>query len=390
MTRLNALATYSAASLAALGAAGAIHAAALEQTVPATIRLLSHEGRYLEFNLAFTSPHQDGSGVTIPPNPIGIPPGTYPGSTGNMLEDRWTFGGAWKDDITDKLSYALIVDQPLMADTSFGPGTFPFQTSLYGGSSADLKTFQITGALAYEVTPNVTLYGGLRAQQLDASAALSFVFDYSVDAERKWGYGYLLGASYQIPEYALRVALTYHSKISYDLDTTETSSITGAPLSNQTSTDVDTPQSVTLEAQTGIDPKTLVFGSIRWVDWSEFEISPPDYEVAINALIGQSRPLVDYQDDWWTYTLGVGRQLTDTLAGSLSISYEPSVGGEMTTLGPYDGRTVGTAALTYEMGQIEITGGLSYGVLGDTFNVLGTDFDDGSVWGAGLRIGYTF
>lgn len=388
MIRLRALTrTLAGSSLVALGAAGWAHAAALEQTVPATIRLLSHEGRYVEFNVAFASPHQDGSGVTIPANPLGIPPGTYPGSTGNMLNDRWTFSGAWKDDITDKLSYALIFDQPLMADTTFGAGTFPFPFSLYGGSSADLKTYQLTGALAYEVTPNVVLYGGVRAQQLDASAALSFVFDYSVDAEKKWGWGYLLGASYQIPEYALRVALTYYSKISYDLDTTESSAITGT---DQTSTDVDTPQSVSLEFQTGIDPKTLVFGSVRWVDWSEFEIAPPDYEIAINALIGQSRPLVQYDDDWWTYTLGVGRQLTDQLAGSLSISYEPSVGGEMTTLGPYDGRTVGTAALTYEMGQIEITGGLSYGVLGDTFNVLDTDFDDGRVWGAGLRIGYTF
>ena len=385
MARFTALATLSGASLAALAAAGSVHAAALEQTVPATIRLLSQEGRYVEFNLAFTSPHQDGSGVAIPPNPIGLPPGVYAGSTGNMLEDRWTFSGAWKDDITDRLSYALIVDQPFMADTSYGAGTFIFP--VYGGSSADLKTYQLTGALAYDVTPNVTVYGGVRAQQLDASAALSFVFDYSVDAEQKWGWGYLVGASYQIPEYALRVALTYYSKISYDLDTTESSQLTGT---NQTETDVDTPQSVSLEFQTGINPKTLVFGSIRWVDWSEFEISPPDYETNIEALIDVRRPLVDYSDDWWTYTIGVGRQLTDTLAGSLSISWEPSVGGEMTTLGPYDGRTVGTAALTYEMGQFEITGGLSYGVLGDTFNVLQTDFDDGSVWGAGLRVGYTF
>ncbi len=367
-------------------AAGSAHAAALEQSVPATIRLLSHEGRYVEFNVAFTSPRQDGQGVSIPPNPLGIPPGRYAGSTGNMLNDRWNFSGAWKDDITDKLSYVLIFDQPLIADTSFGAGSFPF--ALYGGSAADLKTYQFTGALAYEVTPNVTVYGGLRAQQLQASAALSFVFDYSVDAENKWGYGYLVGASYQIPEYALRVALTYYSKISYDLATNESSLYPGT--TGQTTTAVDTPQSATLDFQTGINPKTLVFGSIRWVDWSEFEISPPNYEIAINALIGVPRPLVAYDDDWWTYTLGIGRQLTDQLAGSLSISYEPAVGGEMTTLGPYDGRTIGTAALTYEMGQIEITGGLSYGVLGDTYNVLQTEFDDGTVWGAGLRVGYTF
>ncbi len=237
------------------------------------------------------------------------------------------------------------------------------------------------------MNPNVKIFGGVRAQRLDAQAAISFVFDYSVDAEDKWGWGYLVGAAYELPEYALRVALTYYSKISYSLDTTESSLLTGT---NDTETDVDTPQSVSLDFQTGVNPKTLVFGSVRWVDWSQFSISPPDYEVAIEQLLGQPRPLVAYDDDWWTYSLGVGRQLTDTLAGALSVTWEPSVGGVMTTLGPYDGRTVGTASLTYEVGQIDITGGLSYGVLGDTENILDTQFDDGKVWGAGLRVGYTF
>ena len=107
-------------------------------------------------------------------------------------------------------------------------------------------------------------------------------------------------------------------------------------------------------------------------------------------LLGQPRPLVAYDDDWWTYTLGVGRELTDTLAGSLSVSYEPDVGGEMTSLGPYDGRTTATAALSYDYGQWNITGGVTYGVLGDTENLLETDYNDGSVWGAGVRVGYTF
>ena len=114
------------------------------------------------------------------------------------------------------------------------------------------------------------------------------------------------------------------------------------------------------------------------------------YLAATDALLQTPRALVDYADDWWTYNLGLGRQLTDNLAGSVSITYEPDVGGELTTLGPYDGRTTGTVALSYDYGQINITGGVTYGVLGDTTNLLQTDFNDGSVWGAGLRVGYTF
>ena len=214
---------------------------------------------------------------------------------------------------------------------------------------AEVNTYQISAVLAYDVNPNVKVYGGLRAQRLDAKAAVSFVDNYSVDADDKWGYGYLLGAAYERPEIALRVALTYHSKISYDLDTAEFTTFTGTV---DTSTDVDTPQSVQLDFQTGVAPKTLVFGYIRWVDWSEFSVAPPLYEEAIEGLIGTPRPLIQYGDDWWTYNLGVGRQLTDALAGSVAITWEPSVGGEMTSLGPYDGRTTGTVALTYEVNQL--------------------------------------
>ncbi len=380
------------ASFATLAAAGSAQASALEQTVPATIRLLYQEGRYVEFGIAYTDPDQSGEDALIPAGvlaPVAIP---LSGDTGDVFEDRWTFTGAYKADLNDRISYALIFDQPFYADTRYGDAIFSnpafgLAIPLYDGSKADLKTYQITGALAYDVTPNVKLFGGLRAQRLDAEAAVSFVDGYSVKADNKWGYGYLVGAAYERPEIALRVALTYHSKIKYDLDTEEFTATTG---DQDTETDVETPQSVTLDAQTGINPKTLVFGSIRWVNWSDFSISPPLYEQATTALLGFPRPLVAYEDDWWTYNLGVGRQITDQLAGSVSLTYEPDVGGEMTSLGPYDGRTTGTVALTYEVGQFDITGGLTYGVLGDTHNLLQTDYNDGSVWGAGLRVGYTF
>jgi hypothetical protein len=45
---------------------------------------------------------------------------------------------------------------------------------------------------------------------------------------------------------------------------------------------------------------------VRWVDWSETEIVSPGYF---------ANPVVDYDGDYVTYTLGVGRQLTDSPAG---------------------------------------------------------------------------
>lgn len=385
--------TLAGSSLVALVGAGGAHAAALEQVVPSTIRLLYEPGMYAEVGIGYTDPHQSGDGLAIPPNGAGIPSGFYSGNTGDVFDSRWNYSGAFKGDINERLSYAITFDQPLQADTTYGGALFTnaptgFSYPFYQGSFADLKTYQIMAALAYDVTDNVKVFGGLRAQRLDAKAGISFVDGYRIDAEKKWSYGYMLGAAYERPDIALRVALSYYSKISYDLSTSE--SIDSLPVPIRDTTEVETPQSVQLDFQTGVAPKTLVFGYVRWVDWSEFSIAPQLYGQAIEGLIGVPRPLVDYADDWWTYNLGVGRQLTETLAGSLSITWEPSVGGEMTSLGPYDGRTTATAALSYDYGQWNFTGGLSYGVLGDTHNLLQTDFDDGSVWGAGLRVGYSF
>ncbi len=349
--------------------------AALENAVPQPVRLLYQQGTYAEIGFAYVDPHQSGDDATDPNT------GTmFFGNTGDVFNPRTHFTGALKGDINERLSYLLAIDQPYAVDTEYGAGSFPGGFP-YQGTTGKLNTYQLTGVLAYDLTENVKGYAGLRAERLDASANIPFVASYSIDTNDDWGYGYLVGAAYARPEIGLRVALTYFSKIDHSLDSDEATSVTGA---QATTTDIDTPQSATLDFQTGINPKTLVFGSVRWTDWSEFSINPPVY-VQVSG-----RPLVDYQDDWWTYTLGVGRKLTPELAGSFFVAYEPSVGGVMTSLGPYDGRTTATAALSYDIGKFNILGALTYGVLGDTHNLLDTDFNDGSVWGAALRVGYTF
>ena len=147
----------------------------------------------------------------VPPNPV-IPAGPLPGNTGQIFNSQWNFNGAFKADLNDRISYLLAVDQPLAGDTSYGAGTFQFP--VYQGTSAEVDTFQVTAALSYDVTPSVKIYGGPRAQRYDAKSTVSFS-NYDVDAEAKWGYGYLLGAAYEKPEIALRVALTYYSAINY-------------------------------------------------------------------------------------------------------------------------------------------------------------------------------
>lgn len=359
-----------------------VKAAGIERAVPGTARILHEEGRYGEFSLTYTDPEQSGDGGGVPAALGG--PFAIPGSTGDLFDSHWNATLAYKGDLGDRASFAIIYDQPYGADTDYSDG-------FYAGTAADLDAHQFTGVLAYDVTQQIKIYGGVRAQRIDADAAIPFVGPsaglpgYTITTDNDWGYGWLAGVAYSRPEIALRVALTYYSDIEHDFETVE---FGGIPIpgvqDGATETGLRTPQSVNLDFQTGVAADTLVFGSVRWVDWSEFAIEPPSYVVAT------SRPLVDYADDWTTYTLGVGRKFTDTLGGALSVSYEPSIDEELTTLGPYDGRTSATAALSYELAQATITTGVTYGRLGDATNLLQTDFNDGSVLGIGVRVGYRF
>ena len=377
--RAAALAAMPALALAAAsGLPAPADAAGIERVVP-SVRPLFRPGNYLEFNLAHVDPRLKGEGADL----TGFGLGVVEGETTSLFDSYFQFSLALKGTITDRLSYYLVLDEPWGADTDYGQGTLPENPTPppflpYGGTTADLRSYQLSTAVAYDVTPNVKIYGGLRAQRTDADANIPFVGAYSIDTDKDWGLGWMLGAGYQIPAIALAVSLTYYSGIEHEFDTTEFVGGLG-PIPGTASFEL--PQSVNLEFQSGVAADTLVFGSVRWVNWSDFRIEPENYP---------ANPLVDYENDYWTYNIGLGRQLSEQWGAALQATYEPAEGGNLTTLGPIDGRTIVGGSLTYSAGDLELTGGLSYGWLGETSNQLDTEFEDGNFTAFGIRIGYTF
>ncbi|CAN0578905.1 unnamed protein product, partial [Ectocarpus sp. 12 AP-2014] len=270
------------------------------------------------------------------------------------------------------------------ADVDYPAGTgYPF-----AGSTADLNTNAITGILRYRFESGVSVYAGLRAQQLDADVSIPAVAGYTASAPSETAFGYLVGASYERPDIAFRVALTYFSSISHDLEVTENSLATGSVTSDYTQ---EMPQAVNLDLETGIAEDTLLFGGIRWVDWSSFTIAPPVYT---DVLVG--RPLVYYNGNYTTYTIGVGRKFNDTWSGSIAATYEPSVGGYTTNLGPHDGLFGVTLGLKYTQDQFSVSGGFNVSWVGDAESVvnqspfLTSSFTDNMSYGAGIKVGYAF
>jgi long-subunit fatty acid transport protein len=133
----------------------------------------------------------------------------------------------------------------------------------------------------------------------------------------------------------------------------------------------------------------LVFGDIRWVEWTQFEIAPEGYSQLVDPSTGQPLgPLVEYEDDRWTFSLGVGRQLTENWAVAGTVAYEPSTGSVAGNLGPTDGFTSVGFGVTYTQNNLRITTGLQYLWIGDAETPQGSHFDGNTAVAGGIQIGY--
>lgn len=306
------------------------------------------KGNYAELSFGSVSPDVTASG-----NPYG-----------DVAGDYTQLGMALKMDLSDKLSFGLSVDQPYGAKINYN----------VFGLNADLTSTSINAIARYKFSDRVAVHAGLRYVTIEGTLQLPAPFPvnvqqtFSADSD----VGYLIGASYEIPDIALRVALTYFSETEH----THNSSA-GALVTPNT---INPPQSVNLDFQTGIAADTLLFGQIRWADWTNTRI--------VNAGF----PIVTYSEDVYSYSLGIGRKFSETFSAAVSLGYEGAQGGIASRLAPTDGYwSVGVGG-TYTIDNMKITGGVRYVDIGDatTAGLPVNTFVDNSAVGVGVKVGWTF
>ncbi len=279
------------------------------------------------------------------------------GFYGDIAVDYSSTSLAFKMDLNDKLSLGLLMDQPYGADIAY-----PAPVS----AGAELNTSAITALARYKLNDAFSVHGGLSYTAIDGTYDAAGPGGVTT-INRSTDVGYALGASWEKSEIAARVALTYFS---------------GSNLVDPTSdSSFNAPQAVNLDFQTGVAANTLVFGSLRWADWTE---------TAINV---DGSDVVTYDEDTVTYSLGVGRKFNDNWSGAVTVGYEAAQGTEASKLAPTDGSMSLGLGITYTMDNIKITGGMRFVKLGDTFTTglpVGNTWADNTATAAGVEIAYTF
>jgi long-chain fatty acid transport protein len=327
-------------AMAASLTAGAAHAGGVDRSGQ-DIGFIFEKGGYAALSYGSVSPSVQAAGNAY----------------GDIANDYKSTSLAFKMDMNDKLSLGLIMDQPYGADVAY-----PFDFS------AKLNTSAITAMARYKLNDAFSVHGGLSYTAIDG------LFDppppvpdvAEVTINRSTDMGYLVGAAWEKPEIAARVALTYFS---------------GSDLVDPLSaSSFNAPEAVNLDFQTGVAANTLVFGSVRWADWSNTVITVAGTDV------------VTYDNDSVTYSLGVGRKFNDSWSGAITLGHEAAQGGFASQLAPTDGYTSIGLGVTYTMDNIKITGGVRYVVLGDatTEDLPVNDWADNTAKAAGIKIAYTF
>lgn len=369
-----------------VAAAGTAQAGGIDRSGQ-PVGIIFETGRYAEFSLGSVAPVVSGTQtLTLSAQ------STAGARSGDMAGGYQLYSFGYKQDFGKALSGALIYDQPWGADVNY-PAASSLPAYYAQGSTARFKSSALTGILKYTTPGHFSVYGGLRYETVSANANIPFITKtpgvtapYTADGAKNGAFGYLFGAAWEKPEIAARIALTFQSKIHHKLDTHETSF---AGVLNSTTT-INTPKSLTLDAQTGVAPNTLLFGSVRWVDWKHFDISPAMYK-----MLTSGGSLVAYDKSTISYTIGLGHKFDEHWAASVSLGYEPKSKGFASNLGPTDGYQSIALGGSYTEGNVKISAGIRYVKIGSAQTTLdgvhaAGDFSGNHALAVGVKVGVTF
>ena len=173
-------------------------------------------------------------------------------------------------------------------------------------------------------------------------------------------------------------SLAYFSPIEHRLKADENFA------ASATTTQLTAPEAVNIEFKTGVAPNTLLLASVRWVNWREFVFDPEflPFEVA------------NFEDDVYTYQLGIARRFSAQWAGVIDYRYEPSQGTN-SLFSPVDGyRSLALSTIYTFPKQVKLAVGVAYtvaaGASADIVPGHRIDFTDAKSLATGVKLSVPF
>lgn len=389
--------------------ASAAHAGGLERG-GYNIDLLFDPSDYaVEATATYVNPQRELKNVKdgIPLNPAAGGDGDFSGRPNSGIRDT---EGYWVPRVGVKAGFGDSID--CMADYSQPWGAHSNPGTNWAGANDNVETkiksdnYAATCSYKFDVGKGqLRFLGGVFYQEVSgfkdrvALGNLPSVLGTGVGRLKLEGdgYGWRAGVAYEIPEYAVRASLVYNSAVDLGdvtgtLDLREVR-VPGNPLFGRV-TDVygtaDMPDSLELKVQTGVAPGWVVFGSVKWTDWSQLQSLPfcPTATRGVVACttgsVAEATSLDLLYRDGWTIAGGVGHKFNEKWSGAASLTWDR---GTSTGLGAQtDTWTLGAGASYQATENIEWRLAGAVGIM--TGGHSGVVIKDGRAYGQ--RVSYDF
>jgi long-subunit fatty acid transport protein len=272
-----------AAAAATLGA-GAAAAGGLDRSGQSILPLFDPAGT-VAAGLSYVNPDLTGSDT-------GATPGSY--DAGNSYTTySWSYAGR----VNDRLSYAIIGDQPFGADIFYDDDP---RTSALGGTTADLGSDAVSFLGRFKITDRFSVHGGLRAERAGGDIVLNGVAYQAALGAR--GLGSALGG-------AAAGGSPQAGAILQGLGGNAPAVLSGVALGNPTGNPVVAGTEAQIRA-VATPPGQPTFG--QTVD-------------AIQAFNSTGGYAVEIEDDWGVgYTFGAAYEITE-IALRFAVTYQSEV-----------------------------------------------------------------
>ena len=212
--------------------------------------------------------------------------------------------GYYVMDINERMRFGLSMVAPFAVSTNYSRGWI----GRYHAVESELKTIDINPSVAYRVDDQLSLGFGLSAQYVEATLTQALFNPFTpfskdgyadVNADG-WGYGYNLGATYEL-DANTRFGASYRSRIKHSAkgDRSISDYIEGRNGKVGASADVTLPDWIGLAAYHRLNNQWAIMGSTRWTNWSLFDKLQIDFSDGTQSLTPE------HWEDSWSFNIGV-------------------------------------------------------------------------------------
>lgn len=271
-----------------------------------------------------------------------------------------------------KLAPNLYYVTELSPEARFGFGLYvPFALGLeyddqwhgrYHSIKSEMTTLNLSPALSWQLTPNLSVGGSLDVQYL--TAELSQAVDFgamlgspeTMDGKQtlkgdNWDMGFSLGLHY-LPTEHLQLGLTYHSDTRQNISGTSVFENAGALAGTFTdsagSTRVHLPESASLSAAWAVNERLTLLADYTWTAWSRHK----EFRVDFANTLADSVSTYNWRDTGF-YALGLNYRLGPQWLLRAGVAYDESPvpdAAHRTPIGPDNDRRWYALGATYAPG----------------------------------------